>query len=143
MTEERVIPGGTPKWVRDATANDSDKSWTVPAGKVWNLKYVWGNLVTTATVGSRIFGIRIYQSGTDQLWRSNDATIAASQSGHAILADGVFSTSYTLGNNGGVINPLPDMMLTEGMIIRVLDSAAIDAAADDLTVVLHYIEYDA
>jgi len=37
----------------------------------------------------------------------------------------------------------PDMMLPAGYVLRVLDSAAIDAAADDLVVVVHYIEYEA
>jgi len=41
-----------------------------------------------------------------------------------------------------ITGPFPDVILTAGMAIRVWDLTAVDAAADDMVVVLHYIEYD-
>jgi len=35
------------------------------------------------------------------------------------------------------------LLLPEGYTIRLYDRSAIDAAADDMIIVLHYVEYDA
>jgi len=145
MSEERVIPGGTPKWVRDATANDSDKSFTVPAGKVWEMLFMSGDLSTTATVGNRVLVIAIAPDGTNSVRQIISGSIAASGTAGCIVTCGsvtsiitlalTTTTRYTVG--------VSRMLLPAGAVIRIYDAATIDAAADDLTVVLHYIEYDA
>lgn len=152
MSKEYPWGKGTPKWVRDATLNDSDKSFTVPAGKIWDMRSIDGLILATAAVGNRVLIITI-TDGTDVLWVSNyTGSIAASQYGFisANVAQGSTTTNLvppwnnpTLNVNVAVQSPLPNHILPAGYVIRVYDRAAIDAAADDLTVVLHYVEYDA
>ena len=140
---------GTPIWVRDAALNDSDKSFTVPAGKVWILKSISAMLICTATVGNR--SLRTYiTDGTDELsFFEYPANATASQIVSAYYEAGGNENTNTrkltaaAGTNVSISRRLPEMILPAGSVIRVYDSAAIDPAADDLTVVLHYVEYDA
>jgi len=141
---------GVPKWTRDATANDSDKSFTVPAGKAWVLKHVEGLLINTATVGNRFLRIAITTAAGDELFSLDTAAVAASQLGQCMLYDGAALTAtpyrtHSINNyNVMQVAPLPhDTILPAGTIVRVWDVSAIDPAADDLTVILHYVEYDA
>lgn len=141
---------GTPTWTRDATANDSDKSFTVPAGKVWNLLAVTAELAATATVGSRVLRAYLKDSSADYLAACASVTITANQIGTMFWEYGFGSTSTTIrrGPNNGSPNVtisqnLHPCILPAGYSVRVIDTAAIVAAADDMVVVLHYVEYDA
>lgn len=153
MSKEYPWGKGTPTWVRDATANDSDKSFTVPTGKLWCLKAIEACLTCTATVGNRVLSA-VITNGVNQihsLWQS--ASITASQVGVVYGATSLGTPSTTASRkptlaggdsvNVAINDSLPDMVLPAGYVIRVYDSAAIDPAADDLIVVLHYVEYDA
>jgi hypothetical protein len=146
----RTIPAGTPIWTRDATLNDSDKSFTVPSKKRWNLISVTAQITATATVGNRALVVLINDgtnnihasaktgsvsagnTGVVGIWAGN---VSSTTAGDMPLYDGVSSTVAKLA-------PIPNMVLPAGYIVRVYDTAAVDAAADDLTVVLHYEEID-
>lgn len=142
---------GTPRWVRDATANDSDKSFTVPAGKIWVLALLYAELFATAVVGNRNMiwslsnGANIIQCGT------TGPNCAANQTVNALYMPGIAGYSTTVGvrlttlaePTNKLTSFAPPLLMREGYILRVYDVNAIDAAADDLTVVLHYVEYDA
>lgn len=155
MAEQNRLPfgKGTLKWQRDATANDSAKSFAVPAGKVWKLLSIFAQLSTSATVGNRQL-IGYLTDGTNNIWMTGSTgNIAASSTGGLRLNCG-FAASYTTGFrrldsiNANVTTAASDMLpdecyLSAGYTVEVLDSAAIDANADDLIVILHYIEYDA
>ena len=150
MTEIRTTPGGTAKWTYDATANDSDKSFTVPSGKVWQPLMILGNIACTATVGNRNLLVTI-SNGTALVWNSiKGGNIAAS--GYGNIQIGIDVTISTTGRppisaltaaTVTVNDIMPYLMLPAGYIIRVYDLAAVDAAADDLIVSINYIEYDA
>jgi len=150
MSKEYPWGKGTPTWVRDATANDSDKSFTVPAGKVWVIKSVYHEELCTATVGTRLFWALI-TNGADVVYRSPGVSLTASQQGAGQYACGFSSYLTTIPtrtlsgatNNAQNTAFMPDFVMPAGYVVRVYDSATIDAAADDLTVVLHYVEYDA
>ena len=153
MTEIRTTPGGTVKWSRDATANDSDKIvLTVPTGKLVRLIDVAGTIVNTATVGNRTLRVDI-GNGTNVIWYSQiSANITASQRGSIrIRFSGAAMTVYTSAQYGldgnyeniNISQTGPEMWLPAGYTVRIWDTAAIDAAADDLTTVIEYIEYDA
>lgn len=147
MTEMVVKPGGTPTWTRDAALNDSDKSFAVGTAKCRELRYVRAVLVATATVGNRILSVEI-NDGTNVLWQKWIGTnITASQTGVFEIIFGSnsdeFAGDVTIpANNVTRLAAGPACCLPSGYAVRVYDTAAIDAAADDLTVVLHYIEYD-
>ena len=143
---------GTPKWTRDAAANDSDKSFTVPTGKIWDLKTIVVNITATATVGNRLLVVGV-TDGTNVVYVSpKSGNITASQTASALFTIDLAQSGTTANNvpllsyanpNTSIYFPLPKMVLPAGYIVRVYDYAAIDAAADDMIVVLHYVEYDA
>ena len=146
---------GTPKWTRDATLNDSDKSFTVPTGKVWLVRSVTATIVCTATVGNRILEARITDGADIVAIGPRSGAIAASQKGTYQWMEGGLSTS-TSGDlaslvDGTTVNvvravatiPSGGYIIPAGYVVQVSDVAAVDAAADDLIVVLHYVEYDA
>lgn len=152
VSTERPWGLGRIVWVRDATANDSDKSFTVPADKIWDLKMIAVELVNTATVGNRQLLIRI-TDGTNIIWHSYLVTnTPASQAATFYLEvnSGVtrdattrFGPTAAGASNIGITESIPPLLLPAGYVIRVWDYNAIDAAADDMVVELHYIEYDA
>ena len=153
MTKDYPWGKGTPTWTRDATADDSDKSFTVPAGKVWDLVAIESTLVATATVGNRQLQF-IITNGVATVYTGTRApNITASQAGVALWdfsnGDGYSAAQVRVrldtlaGPNVYVTCPEAKTILPAGYVIRVYDAAAVDAAADDLTVVLHYVEYDA
>jgi len=143
---------GVPTWVRDATANDSDKTFTVPAGKVWEMRFIASELVCTATVGNRVLGCLINTPDGGDCVSVGTLVIAASQYGGLQLHFGAPVAKYTtafarlstpsVAVNVAATQGYGSMLFPAGTTIRIWDLSAIDAAADDLTVVLHYIEYD-
>lgn len=144
----KTTPAGTPTWEHDATANDSDKTFAVPAGKRWHLCYIAGDIINTATVGNRVVQILI-TDGTNNLWVSyRSGSVPASEAGQLFFSNGITRdanarsrlSAPTSAANVSITGGLPILTLDAGSTIRVWDIAAIDAAADDLTVVLHYLE---
>lgn len=131
---------GTPKWARDATLNDSDKLFTVPPGKCWVVTSVRMHILTSATVGNRVVNIIYNYDSTNVGWQVYFPNIPASTNVHYAGVAGIGGMTATF--NLGLL-ALPWVVLPAGATVRVYDSAVIDAAADDLTVVLHYVEYDA
>jgi hypothetical protein len=141
-------------WTRDATANDSDKSFTVPTGKIWELFAVEASIITTANAGNRSLRLTITDGTNLLLIPRYSASIAASKRGFARWHSDygyahTDAATYTLNDGGAAADvAVHDWLPTKcylpaGYVVRVYDSNAVDAAADDLTVVLHYIEYDA
>lgn len=144
-----VNPGGTLQKTFDVAANDSSKDFTVPSGKIWFPRFIAAQLTATATVGSRGLYMRIVDPSANTIWQSPAVTITASQNGtlYAETGRGAESTTVRPLANGVVPNaslsmPLPDLRLPAGYIIRILDGSGVDAAADDLNVVLFYDEFD-
>lgn len=146
----RTMGAGTQTWVNDQTLNDSDKTFTVPANKQWKIRSIDSMLTATATVGNRLLGAYITTSADVIISAARCASCAATQTARTRIVPGqTFSTTalQQLGAVGGTNVSCTDGMansvvLVAGMKIRVYDTAAIDAAADDLQVVLHYEELD-
>jgi len=150
MTKEYPWGKGTPTWTRDATANDSDKSSTVPAGKMWDMQFIYADLLTSATVGNRNLACTITDGANTIKRFGYSGLVAASQVGILFFSHGITVSTTALYSLAGIIahatrsEPLPErLVLPAGYVIRIWDANAVDAAADDLTVVLHYVEYDA
>jgi len=149
LKEGRIRLGGRVLWERDAGANDSDKSFGVPAGKRRHLLDIYYEYIATAAVGIRTVCILI-TDGANTLYRSETLALDPSDTG-AFRASPEFSnyvaTTPAYNFVGVAVTHcattfLPDMYLDPGSIIRVYDAAAIAAATDDMVVVLHYIDYD-
>lgn len=151
MSKEYPWGKGTPMWVRDVTANDSDKSFTVPAGKVWSLKSVHADITATATVGNRVLTMLSTDGTNTVCFYAKTAAVTATQVG--ALRIGIGETITTTASqvptlagatpNVAFMVPIAETILLAGYTVRVYDATGVDAAADDLNVVLHYVEYDA
>lgn len=128
------------RWVEsslqaDVTADDSDKTFTVPAGKSWVLLSAYVRLVTTATAGNRQMVV--------SLTNASDAELLTIRAGAVQAAS--LTRFYNFGPDLGdltafrdtdsLTNPFPvGLALPAGFKVRVRDKAAIDAAADDMDV---------
>jgi len=132
---------GVPAWQRDAAPNDSDKSFTVPEWKAWRLESVFWELVASGTAGNRAVVIEIKDSGGSTIYLGPAISyISASVTGRGTAFPGnALSTATVTAQQF----PLIRALLPAGCMVRVYDSASIDAAADDLTVALHYVELNA
>lgn len=143
---------GTVKWERDATANDSDKSFTTPAGKIRVYTMIRAHITATATVGNRILMFTL-TDGTNVLFASGrTGNVTASNTGLLVYSpDLPYSTTSGAGGamddgvlpSVGACGPIPALYAPAGYVLRVWDKSAVDAAADDMTVDLQYVEYDA
>ena len=147
---------GTPIWVLNNVANDSDKTAiTVPGGKIYDLKFLEAVIDCTVAAGVRALTV-IVTNGVATLSVLAAEAVAASARGRIRLVNtGLATTSasanaplvpdYAAGLTDTVsfFGSLPDpCLLLPGYTVRIYDQAAIAAAADDLVVALHYIEYD-
>ncbi len=142
-------PAGEPKWLRDATLNDSDKSFGPAQGYRWIIHAVGFSFTATATVGSRYAAIEVQNGGGTPYWCcGNNTAITASQ-----VAKMVGGPSFPISTtairwvepftapNSAFIAVLPNpCILDYGMVLRFRDIQAIDAAADDIVVQIHYTE---
>lgn len=148
------VPHGVPKWIRDATADNSAKIFTVPSGKMWDLKMVLAVLKATATVSPRALSMAIFNPSNQIVFTGiQSGTIAASQVG--VGCWGVNMGASTMSTRkpeltGGVAihvevnDGIPPILLPPGYYIKVWDTTGgAPAIEDDLTVSIHVIEFDA
>lgn len=118
----------------DAVANDSDKTFIVPTGQQWRLKSLYAQLVSTANAGNRQMDVLVTDGDDNPVAKF----VAGAVQAESLTREYLFApqqpqeTGFT---NGLMLRALAgDLVLPAGYKIRVYDSAAIDAAADDLTV---------
>lgn len=118
----------------DATANDSDKSWTVPDGEMWMLNWAHVLLATSADVGNRQINIAIQDASGNDVFDTTAGTVqAASTTRHYNFVQGVYRETAFIANEIQVPIPI-GMYLPAGFTLQFYDSAAVAAAADDMTV---------
>jgi len=148
----RTKSGGIPTWIYDETANDSDKTWTVPAGRKWDLKSIEVGILADATVGNRLLEWSISNAlGNVIAIGINSGAIAAAAYGGMFICNStnvaaapVRRSLVNPANNNGVFqyDTLPSpCILPAGYVIRVWDLGAVSVAGDDMTVAIHYIDY--
>jgi len=146
---------GTIKFSVNSTLNDSDKViLTVPTGKIIEPLFISVSFKSSGTVGTRklLIGVNdgtgyvlCAQGNVGQatgleyvyLVTFGPANMTTVPSTYSMLYDG------TITDGAGGLMSFPKMYLPATYTIRVWDSTAIDAAGDDMTTVIHYVEYDA
>ena len=117
----------------DATADDSDKSFTVPAGQEWDIQHIHAKLTSTATVGNRRLAVEVQDGSSNVLALVQaDAVQVASLVRDYNFGPGLADQSAFV--NTSLNSAFPVLRLTAGEVLRVYDIAAIDAAADDMVV---------
>lgn len=129
----------TPILTSDVALNDSDKTVALAAGFDHTLQSIWVELITTATVGNRQIELQILDAASDVVaGMTAGAVQAASLTRQYLFAAAV--PNLTAFINGNLQNGFPSLLLPDGYSVRVFDSAAIDAAADDM--VVHILTVD-
>lgn len=125
----------------DVALNDSDKTIIVPSGKQWKILYGQVAFTTTAEVGGRRISFRVRDASNNILYIV-DALNAQTAGLSEQYSYGQFGEPSE-GVSGRQLLPIPvNLILSEDFNIRILDSSAIDAAADDLLIRLVVEEID-
>lgn len=119
----------------DENANDSDKTFTVPASTEWQILWIWIELATTATVGNRQMEIELQDSASDIIGEIVcDIVQAASLTRVYLFAPGMGDLSAWR-DSVWLSCPIPNgLFLSAGQTIRIYDNNAVDAAADDMVI---------
>jgi hypothetical protein len=118
----------------DEAANDSSKTFTVPADTRWRVKWIWIEYTSTAVAGNRQLEIQIQDDGADVIAELvAGAAQAASLTRYYLFAPNV--TELTAFRDTDHLSTImPEWILPTGYVVQVWDNAAVDAAADDMIV---------
>ena len=123
----------------DVALNDSSKDFTFPGPR--HIQQIAVKLVSTATVGNRRIVARVLNPAATVVAQiAAGATQAASLTHNYMFSPGLPRETAVVDNSLMVPLPMPGLYVPAGHTLRVLDSAAIDAAADDMDV--HIVDVD-
>jgi len=128
--------------IQDETLNDSDKSFAVPASTERHVLNIWVEFTSTATVGNRQLVVEVQDSTTDVLaqWARPGVVQAASLTRHYEFAPGL-PDDLAFRDTDYLRTPIPTTGLLKATdILRVYDNNAVDAAADDMVVMIMYAD---
>lgn len=117
----------------DATADDSDKTLTVPAGNTWVLQFLSVNFVSTATGGNRQLRVEI-GDGTNLLWFKDFGAVQAASLTRDYYAASDLPDDTSFDSDGRIRMQLEAHVLPAGYTVRIYDTATIDPTADDMVV---------
>jgi len=131
---------GEVRLITDEAVDDSDKTLTVPAGYLWQVTFVSVINATSADVGNRQI-VLVARDATDDVLSTIPALNVQIASTTEYYLFGV-SGDVTETKAGYHFLPLSPLLLPEGYDMRIYDSAAIAAAADDMDVQCQVIQYD-
>lgn len=128
-----------PKLYSDVATNDSDKTLVVPENQTWDILSIFVTLASSADAGNRQLRLVVLDDD-DVVVYSIDA-----------LATQAANLTYKYAFLPGAVNETqaaklflqaalpPRLILPEGWKVRVYDSAAIAATADDMTIQVQYV----
>jgi hypothetical protein len=125
-----------PNLSSDVADNDSDKIITVASGYEWIIQSIYVKLTSTATAGNRQLTLEIQDDSSNVVAVYKVGVVqAASNTYHYMLSPN--AAELTAVRSSSYISTLiPALHLTAGYKIRIYDSAAVDAAADDMHIQL-------
>lgn len=117
---------------REVLSNDSDINIVFVNGA--KLNWVQLTYVSTATAGNRQVELRVKDAAGNVLYSvSAGAVQAASLTRQYLFMKGVAREAAFVATH--ITCPMPEPIVPPGGTLQIIDTAAIDAAADDLTVV--------
>lgn len=125
-----------PVLLTDTTANDSNKSFTVPTGYIYEILYGQITLVTSATAGNRQLVIQILDDDDVEVATIRAGAVqAASTTRYYEFVQGVPRETSFIDESINIAIP-DEFIALPGYDIVIKDIDAVDAAADDMTVQL-------
>lgn len=127
---------------QDLLANDSDKTFTVPANHLWIVNWIMVNYLATATAGNRDLVCNVLDDSANLLSRFTTGTTIIANDQRHIVWGGAHSTLNDASQQviGGPF--VPNLILLPGYQLRVFDFTAVDPAADDMGVTIGRQEID-
>lgn len=139
--ELRTFAHATVTSQRDADTDDSDKIFTVPSNHIWELLYIWCELVTTGTAGNRTMLLDVQDDNDSIMARFTiGVVIGANLTRDWTWISGGYEEQSVIENT--IMIPIGGpLILPEGWDVRIYDANAVDANADDLTIALTYLEH--
>lgn len=122
----------------EEAADDSDKTFMVTAGQEWQLQSIWVELTSTADVGNRQMSVQIQDSEGDVIGCIKAGVAQAASLTYNYLFGVGVSDLTAVRSSTFLMTPLVPWILPAGYKVRVYDSAAVAAAADDMVVQILY-----
>jgi len=124
-----------PGWyqeVVDTALNDSDKTFTCPAGELWELSFVYVDYTATVDQGNRLVIMEAYDTA-EVIGLTTALNVQAAGTAE-YYHFGVPYTTATEDNAGFHFVPMPVQWLPAGYSLRVADFNDVAVAADDMIV---------
>jgi hypothetical protein len=119
----------------DVTLNNSIKTFTVAAGYQYQILWVYASFATTATVGTRQMVFSIHDGLGTQTFSVRAGVTQIASLTYAYSFAPSLADLTAVRDSTFVMTPIPPtLILNPGQIIRIGDSKAIAAGADDLSV---------
>lgn len=127
--------GWTVVTVSDETADDSDKTFTVPARYEYQVLWIWIELTTTATVGDRQLQVDLRDAADDVIGQVRVGAVQAASLTRYYMLGPALSDLGAFRDTDYLMTPLPPtVFLPASYDIRIFDNNAVAAAADDMVV---------
>lgn len=128
----------------DENANDSNKSFSVPAGLDWHVMWIWVEYTAGTTAGTRQLAVIIQDSAGDTIMEIFPGVAPSTIS---VLTKYMFApgaADLTAERDSDYIStPLPPtLILPELFTIQIMDQAAIAADSDDMLVQMMVMDRD-
>jgi hypothetical protein len=134
----KVQQNYTAEYDVSTTANDSNKTFVVPASEEWEILNVYASLLSSTTVaGNRQMQVRLTDGSNNEFAR---VSAGAVQAAGALYYYNFFpgASRDTSFYGGAMAVPFPRIPLPAGYKITVRDSNSIAATTDDMTVRIYH-----
>ena len=116
-----LMDGRVAELQSEETLNDSDKTFTVPAGAEWELMTIYVELTSTGTAGNRQMAIQFLDSADDVIGQVRAGAVqAASLTRYYMFGVGLVDlTGFR--DTDFLMTPLPEIVLPAGFKVKVFD----------------------
>ena len=132
-----VVDTWVPTLLPDEAADDSDKSFVVPASTYYQVLWCWVELTTTATAGDRQLTLELQDGAADVIAQWKVGVVQAASLTYKYCFAPANADLTAVRDTNYLSTPIPPTIIIPATyIIRVYDSAAVAAAADDMVVQL-------
>lgn len=127
--------------IEDINLNDSDKTFTVPSNREWQILWIWVDYSCTSTAGTRQLEIQLQTAASNVMGQWQAAT-PQDQSLEYKYLFGIATQDMTSPRDLYYITtPLPaGTFLSAGQKIRIWDNKIRDASGDDMIIRMQYAQ---